>query len=114
MRAPDWYVVFLSSPLGLLFISYLLALCFEEVFRKQAFWCLWVGSLLHLVVDSFKDYLGTATVRWAFPFYNEGLGFPLYKPEDGVFLMPVYAALILSAELIFYRQRKRREKLSRS
>jgi hypothetical protein len=96
--APTWLCEPTHAPLGVAAWCWLLALLFEEAWRRRAFGALVAGSWLHLLVDLGKDYMGQGVILWAFPFSMDRVELGWYAPEDTVVLMVPAASLILATE----------------
>ncbi len=95
--APTWLCEPTHSPLGLVPWCYALALLFEEAWRRRAFAALLGGSWLHLLMDVWKDYLGTGVLPWAFPFSMDLVEGGLYTMDDVVPALLAAGALIALA-----------------
>ncbi len=108
--AQTWACEPTHSPLGLLPMCYVLAMLFEEPWRRRAFGALLAGAWLHLLVDVAKNYLGTGVILWAFPFSMDLVELGWYFPEQTIALMPAALALVLATELVA-RLASRRRKL---
>src|SRR5688572_15522074 len=50
------------TPFGLIFACAAVSMLFARSIRGSAFWALYFGSLLHLLFDLMKDYLGSGSV----------------------------------------------------
>lgn len=98
--ASTWACEPSHSPLAMIPLCYAAALLFEEAWRARAFATLYGGTLLHLLVDAGKNYLGAGVIPWAFPFSMSRLEVSLYFPEDTWRLMAPAAGLILLAEAL--------------
>jgi hypothetical protein len=95
--SPTWYCEPSHSPLILLVICYFFALLFDERIRLQAFLAFFVGSLLHLVIDSFKNHMGKGIIMYGFPFTMERIGFGLYYIHQSAYLiLPAIILILLS------------------
>ena len=94
--APNWLCEPTHSPLGLIPFCYVLALLFEEPWRKRAFGALLGGAYLHVLFDLGKNYLGTGVILWAFPFSMQTVELGWYYGEDSIyFMLPSLAVLAL-------------------
>jgi membrane-bound metal-dependent hydrolase YbcI (DUF457 family) len=102
-----WFAEPTHAPLVLVAICGLAAMFFEPALRRRAFWGLLVGSLLHVLLDLGKDYLGHGVILWAFPFSMDRAELGLYTNDQAVFFIPVAAGLIVITELAV-RHRDRR------
>ncbi len=97
--ASTWACEPTHSPLGLLPFCYAVSLLFEEGWRARAFWALYAGSILHVLLDLAKCYTGAGVIMWGFPFTTDRAELGLYMPEDTTLLMAPALILILSAEI---------------
>ena len=89
------------SPFGFLLLSYACALAFPEAWRGRAFRLLAAGSLLHVLMDTTKSYLGHGAVAWLFPFSLRRTELGWYPPEASVgLLLPWALGAALGAELL--------------
>ena len=98
-NSPTWYCEPSHSPLILIVICFLIAHLFEEEIRKGIFWSLLAGSYLHILIDSFKSYMGQGVILWAFPFSMDRFEFGLYNPDETIYLMLPAIILIVIVEL---------------
>jgi hypothetical protein len=103
--SPTWLAEPSHAPLPLLALCYGLAMLFAESFRKQAFGALYLGGLLHILIDLGKSYFGQGVILLAFPFSMERYELGLYRPEQAVYMMAGAAVLFLATELVFRRTR---------
>ena len=103
--SPSWLAEPSHSPLPLLFLSFGLAMLFAESFRKRAFAALYLGSLLHVLIDLGKSYSGQGVILWGFPFTMDRIELGLYRPEAAVYLMGAAALLFLATEFFFRKRR---------
>lgn len=97
--ATTWVCEPSHTPLGLVPICYAAALLFEEEWRARAFGALLAGSLLHLLLDAAKDYMGMGVILWAFPFSMHRLEFSIYRPQDTGVMMIAALVVIAVVEL---------------
>ena len=103
--SPTWQAEPSHSPLPLLLLCYGLALLFVESFRKRAFTALYLGGLLHILIDLGKNYFGQGVILWGFPFTMDRIELGLYRPEQAVYMMGGALLLFLLTELIFRKTR---------
>ncbi len=70
---------------------------FARGLRGRAFAALFLGGLVHLVVDAAKDYLGSNGVMWGFPWTLRRWEWGLFLPEHTVYFMaPALLAIVLA------------------
>jgi hypothetical protein len=93
------------SIFGLLLYCYIISFLFEEDFRSYAFIALYLGSLLHVLADLFRGYVGIGMPILT-PFSIKGYEFDIYVNEEILFMIPVNIFIILLLE--FYTKRPRR------
>ncbi len=87
------------TPFGILCLSYAAALPFTQPWRRRAFACLALGSLLHIAMDAAKSYLGHGVILWGFPFSLVRHEFGWYPPEtSSTVLLPWAVGAVLLAE----------------
>lgn len=82
------------TPFGLIFASGAVSLLFAPSIRKRAFWALYCGSLVHVLVDLMKDYLGSGSVFLLHPFSTGSYELSIYRSEDVFYLLPVNIAIL--------------------
>lgn len=102
--APPFYALPTHTVAGIVLISYLFALLFEEVLRRAVFVAFLAGGMLHLVLDCFKDNVGPPSEYALFPFWDGGLEMGAYRTEDVVYALPVNLAILLG---LFFVVRRR-------
>lgn len=103
-----WFTYPTHSPTILLLECYLPALFLAEALRGRGFLALYLGGLLHLVLDTCKDHYGGGIVHWAFPWQLQGSEWGLYFPEDTIYLAPIAVAAALLVEFSLNRFRRPR------
>ena len=103
--SPSWLAEPSHSPLPLLLLCYGLAMLFAKSFRKRAFGALYLGGLLHILIDLGKSYLGQGVILWGFPFTMDRIELGWYRPEQGVYMMAGALGLFLLTELVFRKSR---------
>lgn len=96
--ASTWACEPSHAPLMLVPLCYAAALLFEENWRARAFGALLAGSILHLLLDFGKSYLGAGVIPWGFPFTMGRAELGWYVPEDTLLLMAPALGLIIVAE----------------
>lgn len=92
------------TPLGLVFLCYATSFLFVPEFRRAAFWMLYAGSLLHLLVDAMKDYLGRGSVYLLHPFSLEAYELGIYRTEDVFIFLPANLGILA---LLWWSGRRR-------
>ncbi len=107
MESPRYYGVPSHSILGTLLYAYLASFLFEEKIRGRAWGLIWVGALLHVLIDLCKDNLGAGTLPVFFPFSMERLSFSLYEPLSWIGTVPAAFGLFLLWELAFQKRGNR-------
>ena len=100
------YIEPFHSLTGLLILSYIVALFFEEPLRKGAFAALYGGSLLHAALDLVKDNLGTGSASLLYPFSTRGFELGWIDPENVIWLIPAAAVLLLLVHGLERRYRR--------
>ena len=83
------------TPFGLIFACGAVSLIFASGLRLRAFTALYLGSLLHVLLDLMKDYLGSGSVFLLHPFTLDTFELGLYRSEDVFYLLPVNVAILL-------------------
>jgi hypothetical protein len=94
------------TPIGLVFACGALAMLFAAELRKRAFWAIYLGSLLHLLVDMMKDYLGRGAGVIFHPFSTRSYELGLYRSEDVFILLPANLGILA---ILWAVARKRRQ-----
>ena len=82
------------TPFGLLFACGAVSLLFSASIRTRAFVMLYAGSVLHVIGDMMKDYLGSGSIFLFYPFSLETYELGLYRSEDVFLLLPFNLALL--------------------
>ncbi len=103
--SPTWLAEPSHSPLPLMVLCYGLAMLFGLEFRKRAFGALYLGGLLHILLDLGKSYFGQGVILLGFPFTMDRVELGLYRPEQAVFIMAGALVLFLLTEFIFRKTR---------
>jgi hypothetical protein len=93
------------TPIGLIFACGALSMLFAAELRKRVFWAIYLGSLLHLLVDMMKDYLGRGAGVIFHPFSTRSYELGLYRSEDVFYLLPVNLGILA---ILWVLARKRR------
>ena len=91
---PDLVEVPSHTPLGMLLFCFALSLLFAPAIRARAFGALTGGALLHLLLDSMKDYLGSGAIFPLHPFSLAAFEMGLYRSEDVYYLLPANVAIL--------------------
>lgn len=91
---PDLFEVPTHTPIGLVFACGAICFLFAPGFRRRAFWALYAGSLVHLLADLAKSYLGRGAVSLLHPFSTQGFELGLYRTEDVFYLFPINLAIL--------------------
>ncbi len=102
-NTPDGFSAPAHSLLGLLLLSYVVALLFSPEFRAKAWLTIYVGALLHVALDLLKDNLGGGSAYLLHPFTLAGYEIGLYYNENVVYAMPV--DLLLMALIVGFSRR---------
>jgi membrane-bound metal-dependent hydrolase YbcI (DUF457 family) len=76
-RAKSEFTEPTHSLAGLLLLSYGAALFVEERLRRDAFFAIFAGGVIHVLVDLLKDHLGMGAARLFYPFST-------FSPELGL------------------------------
>jgi hypothetical protein len=104
-----WSPPLLATPshtvFGLIFACGAVSLFFAAPIRFRAFWALYLGSMLHLLLDWMKDYLGRGAVVWLHPFSTRSWEAGLYRSEDVFYLLPANLGILI---LLWVLGRKRK------
>jgi hypothetical protein len=82
------------TPFGVIFVAAGVSQLFAQPLRWTAFWALYFGSLMHLLLDLMKDYLGSGAVFLLHPFSSETFELGLYRSEDVFYLLPANLAIL--------------------
>jgi len=85
---PDLAQAPAHSLLGLLCACGAACHLFAPDFRRRAFVALYAGSLVHILGDLLKTYLGRGAVMLLHPFSLKGFEVGLYRSEDVFYLLP--------------------------
>ena len=103
---PQWYFfsIAVHTPLFILVCCLLTAELFPSFRRRTVFGYLFVGVLLHFLLDLLQRHLGDG-YYWLFPFSWQTFEFGLFWPESSLAFIPLWAAIILLIEWAFYRRR---------
>ena len=104
LQVPRDYAVVADTPVGALLLCFLVCFLFVEEERRAAFGGLVAGSLLHLLLDSFKAHLGTGGILVGLPVAWRPLGFEAYSPEQSVYAMAPAVGVALGIEWIARRR----------
>jgi hypothetical protein len=107
LQLPDGFSAPAHSALGLLVLTYAVALLFSAEFRARAWLTLYLGSLLHVGVDLLKDNLGQGSAFVLHPFSLEGQELALYFNENILMLIPGNLLLVLLIRSVAKRAQSR-------
>jgi hypothetical protein len=91
---PDLVEAPTHSPLGLLFACGAACFLFAPAFRRRAFVALYAGSMVHVLGDLLKTYLGRGAVMLLHPFSLKGFELGLYRTEDVFYLLPANLGIL--------------------
>jgi len=91
---PDLAEVPTHSLLGLLFACGAACFLFAPDFRRRAFLALYAGSLVHILGDVLKTYLGRGSVVLLHPFSLRSFEVGLYRSEDVFYLLPANLGIL--------------------
>jgi len=87
--------------LGLALYGYVASFAFEERLRPKAWLALWLGGCLHILVDLFKDTMGSASsALFLFPLAVEPFEFGLYDPIHAIWTLPIALASVAAWEAL--------------
>jgi hypothetical protein len=103
-QSGPYFVIPAHTPLGILLYCYIFCMFFEQGLRPRAFTSLYLGSLLHILCDLFKDHLGTG-IPLLFPISSLGYEVGLYNPFNVVYAMPFVMLVLILWELVAKRCR---------
>jgi hypothetical protein len=70
--------------------------------RPAAFGLMYLGCVLHVIIDIGKNYLGARGISLFAPIYCDLFESGLYFPEDTVYVMPICVLILVC--LIFIRR----------
>jgi hypothetical protein len=102
--SPDMIDIPSHTPVGLLFACGALSLLFSASMRARAFLLLYAGSIVHVLGDLMKDYLGSGSIFLLHPFSLGTYELGFYRSEDVFFLLPFNLAIL---GLLWLLQRRR-------
>jgi membrane-bound metal-dependent hydrolase YbcI (DUF457 family) len=94
------------SILGLALLCFIASLFTPERDRPRTWAALFVGALLHVLVDLFKDNLGAGSARPFLPFSTVAYEFGWIDPEDVILAAPLGILAVGLARLIERRTRR--------
>lgn len=106
LRAPPGFEAPSHSFAGLAVACLAFALLFAPGRRREAFFMLMAGSVLHLALDLLKDYGITSGLILFFPFSTRGFSLGLFRSEDGALLIPGALALLAIIEAAAWWKRR--------
>lgn len=94
-----WAVAPTHTPLGLLLMSYGIALLFNEKNRKRFFLLLILGAVFHLLLDVLQKHLTDGAYYWFFPFSWKSFHIPVFWPSDSIIAIPFLLFVIIVCEI---------------
>ena len=103
----SWYLTHFHTPIGLVVTIYGITLLFEESLRRSVFCWMGTGVVLHFALDGLQRTLPEGVgYFWLFPFtwYSETLG--VFWPEDSLYGIPGFIALLLLWEWRLWRRKQ--------
>jgi len=100
LRCGDYFAVATHSVAGVVLVSYLACLFVAEPLRRNGFFMLTAGGLIHIVVDMVKDNMGMGVVRPFLPFSPRGVELGWIDPENVILMVPIDAALLAAVLLL--------------
>ena len=107
LESPRDFVTPSHTILGTLLYCYIASFLFEEKIRGRAWGMLWVGALLHILVDLCKDSMGAGSLAIFAPFSMKRYGFDLYEPLFWIWTVPVAFGLCLLWEFLIQKRGNR-------
>lgn len=102
-----WLVTPLHTPVGIVIVSWMIAVLFRVEARRQIFMALVLGAFLHFALDAMQRHL-VAGYFWLWPFSWWTTERGLFWPEESLMIAPVLAATIILLELVLYLRRRAR------
>jgi len=102
-----WLVMPLHTPVGIVIVSWLIAVLFRVEARRQIFMAFMLGAFLHFALDALQCHL-IAGYFWLWPFSWWTTERGLFWPEESLMIAPVLAAMIILLELVLYLRRRAR------
>ncbi len=94
LRCGDYYPIATHSILGVALTSYLACLFVAEPLRKNGFFMLAAGGLIHILVDMVKNNMGWGVVHPFLPFSPVAVEFGWIETENVILMVPVDAVLL--------------------
>lgn len=107
LRSPVTFAEAAHAPTILALECLAVAYMFPHAARGRAWRALYMGGLLHVLMDLAKDHMGQGNVLFGFPFTAARVEVPLYMSEDAIFIAPMALAVFLVAEAITALRRSR-------
>jgi len=96
-----WLVMPLHTPVGIVIVSWMIAILFRAELRRQIFWVLVLGAFLHFALDALQRHL-IAGYFWLWPFSWWTTERGLFWPEESLILAPGLALLVVLMEGLRY------------
>ena len=91
---PDLAAAPSHSLVGLVFACGAVCFLFAPGIRGRVFAALYAGSVLHVLADLMKDYMGRGSVCLLHPFSTTAWEAGLYRSEDVFHLLPINLAIL--------------------
>ncbi len=99
------YTVAMHTPVFLFFLCLFLAELFQKGIKENVRNYLFMGVLLHLVLDLLQKHL-VGGYFWLFPFSWKTFEIGLFWPDAPLRFAPVWIFLILLSESIYYMKKR--------
>jgi hypothetical protein len=96
----------LHTPVALALIIIMLSFLFDEINQRKVILLLSLGTLTHLVLDSFQASVGDRGYSWLFPFSYSDFNFGLFWPEDSISILPFVVIIFLADYFISKKIKK--------
>jgi hypothetical protein len=102
-----WLVMPLQTPVGMLVVSWMVAVLFKAEDQRKVFWSLFAGASLHFALDVLQSHI-IAGYFWLWPFSWWTTEWGLFWPEDSLLVAPVLALAVVVLEVINFIKRRAR------
>jgi len=96
------------TPAALAIIIIMISYLFEEINQRKVILLLSLGTLTHLLLDSFQASVGDRGYSWLFPFSYSDFNFGLFWPEDSISILPAVVIIFLADFFITKRIKNRK------